>query len=176
MLADTTFWPDFWANFWADLIVGIVIAGLISWVLSKARKVEARMCVRTERIDQSSLQLRFSIWNTGKISFRRDEIFWHALIDKKLKPQTPSDGATDEVIADERRFVHVKGMLSSPVFPSRHTECFSVKVQADNVASGDLLYYLSTAHGMFPRSMTINREDKIDLKTIGHVHVGITDR
>src|SRR6266487_5563203 len=146
MLAETTFWPDFWpnfwANFWADLIVGIVIAGLISWVLSKARKVEAKMSVRTERIDQSSLRLRFSIWNTGKVSFRREEIFWHALIDKKLKPQRPTDGATDEVPVGEQRFVHVKGILSSPVFPSRQTECFSVTVQVDNVAPGDLLYYL----------------------------------
>src|SRR6266516_5504314 len=128
IIGDSIFWQNFWPNFWADLLVGIVIAGLISWVFSKARKVEAKMSVRTEHVNESSIRLRFSVWNTGKISFRSEEVFWHALIDTKLKPQNPDVGTTDQLTVQDRSFMHIKGMLGGPVFPSRHTECFSVAV------------------------------------------------
>ncbi len=135
------------------------------------RKVEAKVSVRTERINQSSIRVRFSVWNTGKISFRSEEVFWHVLIDKKVTPQNPDAGNTDELTVENRSFMHFKGMLDGPVFPNRHNDCFSLTVQTDKIAAGDFLYYLSTAYGVFPRTMKISREGVFNFKTVGTVHI-----
>ena len=97
------FWPNFWSNFAADFIVGIIIAGTISWVLSRSKKVDAKVVVSVSALNESTFKLTFSVKNTGRISFASKEIYWHVLVDRELyivPPSLDQDDLTVDMIEE----------------------------------------------------------------------------
>jgi hypothetical protein len=174
---DSTFWKNFWPNFAADLIVGIIIAGLVSWLLKKLQKVEAQMRIRWKLASDEQLLLCFSVWNTGAINFRSEEIYWHILIEENFQSDSTQWGIVvkDRAEINGRYFVHYKDILKSPVFPSRYTDCFAVVIpEYKKVEKGNVRYFLSTAHGIFPRTTKIKKDGDIDLTTTESIQTGNT--
>jgi len=100
-MIDTTFWQNFWPNFWAslsaDLLVGIVLAGLISWVIAKAKRPNAVIVVRPKKVDDSTMRVEISIRNTGRVSFKSEEIYYHVLVNSSLSPRELDGQSADSV-------------------------------------------------------------------------------
>jgi hypothetical protein len=150
----SSFWQDFLPNFFSDLLVGVLIAGFVSWLLSRTKKVAARVTAQASPIDESTLNLGFSVQNTGRVSFRADEIYWHVFVDDKLDVREV-EGTLDQLETPlvGRVFKHYRGLLKSPAFVGRGTALFSLKVELPQNDQYDLYYFLSTAHGLFPKGL-----------------------
>jgi hypothetical protein len=154
-------------------------------VLSRSKKVDAKVFVSVSALKESTFKLTFSVKNTGRISFASKEIYWHVLVDRKLYIAPPSldqDGLTVDMIEEAsttpipiittvkgKPFSHYKGLIDGPVFPSRQVKGLTVKVKAPSSGQHDLLYFLSTAHGLFPKSLKTDKEGNIVLETIGKI-------
>src|SRR5688572_3825369 len=156
--SDASFWQNFWPNFWADLVVGVIIAGLIAWVLERSKKIEAIIELNTNTLNETETQLTFSLRNSGKIAFRNEEVYWHVFIPTSLQPKiaklyndTAAPDAVSVVMWSEN-FINYRNMLRAPIFPSRRTNLFDIKVNTANIGKNDCYFFLSTAHGLFPKT------------------------
>jgi hypothetical protein len=167
------FWQNFLSNFFASLIVGVIVAVLLPGFLERMQKqkVKAQMKGVVESFSNEQSLLCFAVWNTGKISFLSREIYWHIFVDENLKPEHPDNSEIGSAKIGDRNFFHYKGMLESPAFPSIPTDCFQLKIQKNTDKKGEVLYVLSTAHGIFPRSTKMSKDGNIDLKTIDSIPI-----
>jgi hypothetical protein len=188
-LPDPVFWKNFWPSFWsnvaADIIVGVLITGLISWVITRSKKVDAKVVLAVAALNESTLKLIFSVRNTGRIGFPSKEIYWHVFVNRELYIAPPSlnqDGLTLEMMEEARvtpipavavirgkQYSHYRGLIDGPVFPSRLVEVLTVKTKSVTSGQHDCLYYLPTAHGLFPKSLKTDKEGDVLLDTIGKV-------
>jgi hypothetical protein len=167
-LVDPTFWTNFWPSFWADFaanfIVGIILTMVIAWLWDKRKnKVDARILFQLRSLDEPlAAEFRFVLKNTGNVAFRENEIYWHVFIGEA----TPSDDllATDpephligQVLIDGKNFVHYSGLLPAPAFPGRQLQLFSTYAIL-RTTDPKFYYFLSTAHGYFPRDLEADED------------------
>lgn len=167
-----SFWENFWPNFFSDLFVGTLIVWFVSWLLSRTKKVEAEVTARASPVNESTLNLRFSVENTGRVSFRTDEIYWHVLVDDRLRVEEVNGTSEPvETTLMGRSFKHFRGLLGSPAFIGRRTDLFSLKVKLPQENEHDLYYFLSTTHGLFPKSVKRNKLGDIVPDTLGKIRL-----
>lgn len=182
---DAKFWNDFWPNFWSDLIVGVIVATIISWAIAKSKRVEASIIANANEIqadvianeadtDGATHLIHFAVRNTCDHSLSSEGIYWHLFIErtcyidiKAKELNTVQYEAVREI--DKHAFLHVSGLLSAPVYPKRYVEIAEVRVRAPRGRATDLRYFLSTAHGVFPKSLKLSKTGDPDLNTLGKV-------
>ena len=163
------FWPGFWANFVADLLVGIVIAGAISWLIAKSKKIDATVTGHL-RAAGPDFELRLSLRNTGKVSFKSQEIYFHILVNNTLGP-TEREGKTirSPATPGDTEYSDFGGLLERPLFPGRTTDLCTLRLKSDNIGAKNLLYFLSTAYGFFPKGIKQTEEGIIGATELGLV-------
>ena len=149
---DPSFLRDFLPNFFSDFFVGILIAGLVSWLLSRSKRVGVKMSVDTTYVGESIFLLIFSVENTGRVSFNSREIYWHVFIDGKLDMIGDVSRALTRP-AEDGYSTYSEDLITRPLFPGRRTNVLSVKVRAPRSGKYNIFYYLSTAHGLFPKGI-----------------------
>ena len=176
---DPNFWQNFWPNFWADLIVGIVIAGILSillkWVLAKTRKVEARILTDMWLLSETECRLAFRLRNTGKVAFKRDEIYWHISVEDGLQPEVEDPGRfpptlpPPRIVIQGNPFLVFRGSLGQPLFPERQVDLLVIKVRTAQIEQVRLYYFLSTAYSLFPKHVRIDSDEHVLPGTLGIV-------
>src|SRR6266571_4296875 len=89
---DHEFWVNFWSNVLSDLLVGIVIAGVVSWIIAKSKRIDAKV-VGTLRHQGPDFQLNLAVKNSGKQNFGPNEIYAHVFVSNTLAPKNLSGAA-----------------------------------------------------------------------------------
>ncbi len=175
---DPSFFQNFWPNFFSDLFVGIAIAGFISWFLARSRKVAAEIIAIAKNPRGLELELEIAVQNTGRVSFNPQEVYSHLYLDKNLyilkvngRPQQQGEFEKDETGS----FYYNRYMLPLPVFPSRSTTLFTLLVRAPKNGKYDIYWYLSTAHGMFPKRLRQDKQGVFDKETMGKLVIPVQD-
>jgi hypothetical protein len=163
-----SFWPNFWASLSADLLVGIVLAGFISWVIAMAKRPNAVIVVSPKKISDTKLNLEISIRNIGKISFKSEEIYYHVIVNDALSPkELEGQSATTNMNIFDKQYTNFKGIMKAPCFVGRGTNVSILTVDASAIHEGDVLYFLSTAHGIIPRSVMPRESMVIEASKLG---------
>src|ERR1700754_1282045 len=148
-----SFWPSFWANFLSTFIVGVIVTGLISWVIKKSKKVEAKIFVEIFRETDTTIRLTFFLQNTGKVSFKADEIVWNVFIEQPLlatsqfTAQMIKVNPELELVRENLKLAgtnHVlyNDLFNKPLFPGRRAALFSIEATPTSKNFG-LYYFLS---------------------------------
>ncbi len=170
--ASQEFWANFWPNFWADLVVGIVIAGGISWVLAKSKKIDASVSGTLRKISPTEFELQLAIKNSGKVNFKENEIFAHILVNNVLVPTilqgNPRPAPATLFQKSYSDFVY---LMPLPCFPDRMTDLLSIRLQSSSIGEKDVLFFLSTAYGFFPRGIRVAEDGSIDTRGLGVVPI-----
>ena len=157
------FWANFWPNFWADLVVGIVIAGGISWILAKSKKINASVSGRLRKVGPTEFELQLSIKNSGKVNFKENEIFAHILVNNVLVPTILQGNARQSpVTLLEKPYSDFVYLMPLPCFPDRMTDLFSIRLQSSSIGEKDILYFLSTAYGFFPKGIRVAEDGSVN--------------
>lgn len=151
-VASPTFLDNFWPNFWATVSAGTILSGLVTWLVSKAKRAKLEVSLEVASSTQGNYTLMFSVVNAGRVSFREQEIHWHVYFDERLSIKAPSKGWS-QVGVKGKPYWCFKGSLGLPCFSGSSTYFFEIPVNAKGIAILDLDYYysLSTIHGFFPR-------------------------
>lgn len=170
---DPSFLRDFWPNFFSDFFVGILIAGLVSWLLSRSKRVSAKISVDASPVDKSIFLLGFSIENNGRVSFNSDEIYWHVFIDGNLD-MVGDLSCTVTRPAEDGYHTYSEDLLRRPLFPGRTTNVLTVRVRAPRSGKYNIYYYLSTAHGLFPRGIKEDADGGFFFDTMGKMTVSLS--
>lgn len=164
------FWPGFWSNFWSTFVAGSILAPIIIEIYRRTKRLETRMIAahaeaelvkNEEPLGQSKRGVHFSVWNRfGKF----EGVYWHVFVEDKhyLRSEAP---LSDCVLKSDKKtisikgkaFRHIRGRLSSPVYVGTYTEVVYIILKAEANEEVDIYYYLSTAEGIFPKSV---RRDK----------------
>jgi hypothetical protein len=182
---DAKFWDNFWPNFWSDLVVGIIVAAIISWAITKSKRIEASIIADANELEADVIAketdsvgpthlVKFAVRNTCDHCLSNEGIYWHLFIERSCYIDIDANElSTIQHEADReiegKAFRHVSGLLSAPVFPKRYVEIAQVRVRAPRNQQTDLRYFLSTAHGIFPKNMRIDQKGNPDIRTSGKV-------
>jgi len=175
IIADTLFWQNFWPNFWANLIVGVLITSVISFIIKSSRKANAEVTATVRKNQNGQIMVQFGILNSGNISFNPHDVCYHIFVkEDRLEPVF-----VRKLIKERRMNIHgniyveFNEYVKAPIFPKKRTNAVSFPIVSFIVEPLDYLYYLSTIHGVFPRSLTIeDTGDFIDgIGTIKHIRV-----
>lgn len=166
------FWPNFLANFASDFLVGIVIVGVISAILKKAKKIEAKVTARLEKENDSRFKLIFALLNTGKTQFKTQEIYYHIYIPSSLSPSEYGEETTSTFVkTEEGGYIIFTGLLASPCFPGRSTALIDLRITPKEPQPNNVLYFLSTAHGVFPKGIKLDESKGVEFKKLGKVAI-----
>ncbi|HKQ04144.1 MAG TPA: hypothetical protein VJ464_03360 [Blastocatellia bacterium] len=176
-LYDPNFWINFWPGFWANLvssfIVGILITAFISWIIKKRNKAEARILFNLISHESNPREAEFSFFikNTGRVAFKENEIYWHIFVQGTPPPEgiplhrPESQWIRGSITVDGLNFTHYSSLLPAPVFPGVMLHLFSID---GIILSTEKLffYYLSTAHGYFPRHLDLSEDGEVILESV----------
>lgn len=166
------FWPNFLANFASDFLVGIVIVGVIAAILKKAKKIEAKVTARLEKGSDSRFKLLFALINSGKTHFKTQEVYYHVYVASSLSPSEYREETTKTFIkTEEGGYVVFTGLLATPCFPGRSTALFDLLINPTDPQPNSVLYFLSTAHGVFPKGIKLDENKGVEFKKLGKVSI-----
>jgi len=142
---------SFWENFLANLFAGSGIAGLVGWMWKRSKRVGLKLDVAAERLGDSEVRLTFSVDNSGEVSFKSGEIYWHVYIPDgvKINKYNGADRKSETVELFGKKFKSFRSLLSGPAFMRRQTGLFSLKIES-YIEKQEIYYLFSTVHGEFP--------------------------
>lgn len=166
------FWLNFWANFASDFLVGIVIVWAISVIVRKAKKIEAKVTARLEKESDSSYKIVFALKNSGKTNFKTQEVYYHIFVPASLSPNERGDETTRTLVETaESGYFDFVGLLDKPCFPGRSTELCTLQISQKEPEPNSVLYFLSTAHGFFPKGIKPDQNGQVEFATLGKVTI-----
>ena len=187
-VSDNTFWQNFWPSFWAEFcasfIVGIIITAAISWIIGRNKKVRAKVYSQKVRLDESSVRLSYYVRNTGNVSFKPREIYWHLFVEEEsyLDPHELSASLVEampelakqrsKIIINGKNFIHYCDLIDAPLFVGRNKGILTFDYAAERNKQFAQYYYLSTAYGLFPKDLETKENGEVSIKSVwkvGHV-------
>jgi len=152
------------------LIVAAVLVPFLLWfVRSKTQKPGVEVVAQLLVGDD---ELHFSIVNTGRISFRTDEIFWKVYVDAlNLPPRVLVMYAHTENIDGKTFWVYEK-KLTDPLFSGISMGLFSIFLKSSYSGDPELRYVVLTPYGTFPKTATFDDKTRHPIiDTLGKVEV-----
>ena len=166
-LTDPQFWSNFWPNFWSTILAGTLIGAALSWILSKMRRASLEVTLEIASGLHGYYTLKFSVLNTGNVSFAHDEIYWHVYFPMNVKPE--NQDRLQLVALNAAPYYCFQGSLTLPCFRKASTMCIEIPVRVKDVAILDLTYFysLSTTQGCFPRPTFKDRKKDIRDMALG---------
>ncbi len=185
---DPVFWSNFFpnllANLISDLVVGVLLVLIFTWFWSRFTRPRAKVIGHLYQLEQDRVGVSFKIENNGRDSFRAQEIYWHVYIDSAIpllkdypKENLPAQSVigvlnpspAENPLVDDKPFRKYVGILQQPIFPFSHVPIFTVVVDTKSIRLGNAYYYLSTAHGAFPRHYKVDRRGSVRAKDLGWI-------
>jgi hypothetical protein len=169
---DQNFWPGFWGNLFSDLIAGILVVAALNWLWRKVDRAKIQISVEIEsaaKWAESSLTgLSFVLWNSGRLAFAAQEIYFHIFIDPDIQVNTKTMARSANVFAEEvvpgtpselepRIFTHLQGDLMTPIFPGSDQVLLLIASVPLRREIYTLYYYCSSAYGPLPRRPFLQR-------------------
>ena len=177
-----SFWQNFWPNFWSDLVIGIILVPFIVWLISRTKNIEAKVIAAQAKVianeatvDASTHRFTFSVRNTSPRCFNKEEVYWHVFVENEYyvshEEAKRNTVQSHEIIVDikGKPFRHITGILEAPVFPHRYVQILYVTAKTPLDRQLDLHYFLSTVHGVFPKTVKLNKNGEEIPETFGRV-------
>ena len=166
------FLPNFWANFASDFLVGIVIVSAISIIVRKAKKIEAKVTARLVKESDSGYKLVFALKNSGKTNFKAQDVYYHIFVPAGLSPNEHGDETKRTMVeTTEGGYFDFVGLLDKPCFPGRSTELCTLRISPKEPKPHSVLFFLSTAHGFFPKGIKQDQNGNVKFEKLGKVTV-----
>jgi hypothetical protein len=161
----SVFWDNFWPNFWANLTVGVIITSVIGWIIKVSKTVKLELTVKFRNIEGGEQVAEFGISNSGKISIKPEEVFYHIFIVEDDVPQGIKANLkhNNRITIANVKYIDFSGKLDEPIFPGRATKALTVSYTKDRNGTHEIPYYLSTMYGLFPKTMTLNQSTGVAL-------------
>jgi hypothetical protein len=176
------FWISFFPACLAEVIGGIVIIvgiGAVNrWLISRliTEKPQAKLVIEQTTDRPSPIRLNFWIANTGKISFRAQEVRWDLYVITPpgmagIQPYnhfTTTEGG-NLVQSGNATYMHYTGLLLTPVFSGVNLRLFYSHLPQGTDVASKIYYVLSTPYGQVPHKVKRDEKGRVIVPTAGIV-------
>jgi len=157
------FWPAFAANLVAGVVVLLIVYAFLQWYRHPSLTVEA--------IPRGGAPGRFEfevmLRNRGKLNFAANEIYWHVFTDSRIEILEATQNAeSDHSEISGTLMKHFRGAIDGPLFPNRPWGCLRLWVNTPEQGAFKLHYFISTAHGQFPKYLRKLKDGEARLRSL----------
>jgi hypothetical protein len=135
--------------------------------------------VSTCEVDQyhNPPQIRFYLFNRGNRGLEADGAYWHVFLPAALGPITVGQSMNavefGHVQLSGDQMIHYSGSTRLPLFPGRRGLMLEIFIPHAKLGKHEVLYFLSTAEGLFPESVKSDESNGTVVSGYGKLSVHI---
>lgn len=176
---DPNFWTNFAPNFWANLLADVVVIVLFGgWLYRRlTERWDAQLLARYRGTDGEKARFELILDNTGPRSFDASDVYWHIIIAKSLDPVVLHRSGVVQFADDTGAVFHYTGDLPRPAFPATTTKLdIFVEVKMPDLPEIQVLYFLSTAHGLLPKTVKRDQQGRIFNSSLAKLQLTVSQQ